>query len=128
MTTLAPHAQAGGVLKLSPRVLNFGHQPFGSFTTKVLRITNTSSQTIFITIETVEVPDDFSPGQQESTCFLSGVGVNELIPGESCTEVVAFQPDPFFLQPEAATLLVTARDDSGSTISTANVKIRGKGV
>ena len=62
-----------------------------------------------MTIETLDVPDDFSPGQPESTCFLEGVGVNELSPGTACTEVVAFQPDPFFDQPETAKLLVTAR-------------------
>ena len=128
VTALAPLAQAGGAMRISPRGLNFGNQPFGSFTTEVTQITNTSSETLFVTIDTIDVPDDFSPGQPESTCFLSGVGVNELAPGESCTEVIAFQPDPFFRQPESATLLITATDASGAVVSTVQVRIRGKGV
>lgn len=118
---------AGG-LRIDPARLRFGAQSFGSFVKQTITLTNTSSMTLFVSIETLNVPDDFSPGQPESTCFLEGVGVNELAPGAGCTEVVAFQPDPFFDQPETATLLVTARDTVGSVIATRTVKVTGKGV
>ena len=47
------------------------------------------------------MPDDFSPGQPESTCPLAGVGVNVLLPASPARDTVGFQPDPFFEQPRA---------------------------
>jgi hypothetical protein len=53
-------AQAGGsILAVSPHHLKFGRQPFGSFTTRTVTITNRSSRTLAVTI-TDQSPDDFS--------------------------------------------------------------------
>jgi hypothetical protein len=55
------------------------------------------------------------------------VGVNLLLPGDSCTHTVGFQPDPFFEQPESALMSVTARDLSGAQVEDARVRLSGRG-
>jgi hypothetical protein len=114
-------------LEVSPRHLKFGNQPFGSFETETLTITNTSAETLFVTITDIDTPDDISPGQPGSTCFLS-FQVNELSPGETCTFIVGFEPDPFFEQPESSRLLITASTEAGVQVATIRVRISGRGV
>ena len=124
--TIASASRRDGV-DLSPASLRFGRQPFGSFTKRSFTITNTGSRTLDVSIESRVMPDDFSPGQPESTCPLAGVGVNVLLPGESCTHTVGFRPDPFFEQPESALMSVSARDLSGRLVEDARVRLSGRG-
>jgi hypothetical protein len=114
-------------MRVRPAEMRFGRQPFGSLSRRTVTITNTGTRTLDIAIESVVMPDDFSPGQPESTCPLAGVGVSVLLPGESCTHTVAFQPDPFFAQPEQALLRLTARDLAGSVLDTVRVRLSGHG-
>jgi hypothetical protein len=120
-------AQAGGlILAVSPHHLKFGRQPFGSFTNRTVTITNRSSRTLGVTI-TDQSPDDFSPGQLGSTCFLSFT-VNVLGPGDSCTMIIGFEPAPPFGGRERADMTVTAATDSGKILRTRHVRITGVGV
>jgi hypothetical protein len=120
-------AQAGGsILAVSPHHLKFGRQPFGSFTTRTVTITNRSSRTLAVTI-TDQSPDDFSPGQPGSTCFLSFT-VNVLDPGETCTMIIGFEPAPPFSGLERADMTVTAATESGKILRTRHVRITGVGV
>jgi hypothetical protein len=114
-------------LDVSPRHIRFGNQQFGSFETETLTITNTTAETLFVTITDIDTPDDISPGQPGSTCFLS-FQVNELSPGETCTFIVGFEPDPFFEQPESSRLLITASTEAGVQVATIRVRISGRGV
>jgi hypothetical protein len=115
------------VLDIDPNQVKFGKQPFETFTKKSFTITNTSSQTLLVSIEPVRAPDDFSPGQIESTCPLSFTET-VLDPGETCTHVIGFRPTPFFAGREVAILRVTARDEAGTILYTRDVKITGQGV
>src|SRR5262245_576221 len=84
---------AGPVLKLRPAEVRYGSQPFESFTKKSFEIENRTSEWLRITLESVVMPDDFSPGQVESTC---GLGDTWLAPHETCFHAVGFRPTPFF--------------------------------
>ena len=120
-------AQAGGaILKVTPHHLKFGRQPYGSFTTRTVRIVNRSSRTLVVTIAD-QSPDDFSPGQPDSTCFLSYT-VNILRPGDRCTMIIGFQPAPEFGGRESASLTVTAATTEGKILRTRHVRITGVGV
>ena len=72
--------------------LEFGEQTFHTFTKKAFTIKNVSKKTIAVSVETGSVPDDFSPGQPESTC--SPLGSTTLAKGQSCTYVVGYYADP----------------------------------
>ena len=120
-------AQAGGsILAVSPHHLKFGRQPFGSFTNRTVTITNRSSRTLVVTI-TDQSPDDFSPGQPGSTCFLSFT-VNVLDSGERCTMIIGFEPALPFSGLERADMTVTAATESGKILRTRHVRITGVGV
>ena len=87
-------------------------------------LTNRSSQTLVVTIDQIQVGDDFSPGQIESTCTLG----DTLLPaGESCTHVIGFRPSLFFAGRETAFLNVTARDAWGILLFERTVKLSGTG-
>lgn len=90
-------------------------------------MSNRGSRTVDVSVEGPVMPDDFSPGQPESTCPLAGVGFTLLFPGESCTHTVAFQPDPFFDQPERAPMSVVARDLTGAIMDDRLIRITGRG-
>jgi hypothetical protein len=124
----APAALAhGGLLRVSPsHHLEFGRQPFGSFTTRTVRITNRSSRTLVVTISD-QSPDDFSPGQPGSTCFLSFT-TNVLDPGERCTMIIGFEPAPEFAGREQATLTITAATTGGRILRTRHVRVTGTGI
>ncbi len=116
---------AGSLIDVSPNHLRFGRQPYYSNVTKTVTITNTSSETLLVSLEAL-VPDDFNPGQLESTCLLSYT-TNLLAPGESCTHVIGFSPSPVFQGRETGELLVQVVDESGAILETHTVKISGTG-
>jgi hypothetical protein len=127
---LAPTALAAPrLLQVSPKQINFGTQPVGSLTFEGVTVTNTSSQSLLVLVDAVELPDDFNFGNiGGSTCIaLEG---QILGPGESCVAVVGFQPSEFFAgRWQTATLLVTARDPaSNALLQSMTVRVRGKGV
>ena len=104
-------------------------QPVGSLTFAQVTVTNTSSMSLLVLVDAIELPDDFNFGNLAgSTCIaLEG---QVLAPGESCVAVVGFQPSEFFAGHwQTATLLVTARNPaSGALLESVTVKVRGKGV
>ena len=111
-------------LVVHPRHVRFGHQPFESNTLRSFRITNTSQEALLVTIEQVQVGDDFSPGQVESTC---GLGDTLLPAHQTCTQVVGFRPTEFFGGFETALMRVIARDDSGQVRYDKLVRLSGTG-
>ena len=126
----APTALAASrLVQVSPKQVNFGTQPVGSLTFAEVTVTNTSSMSLLVLVDAVQLPDDFNFGNLAgSTCIaLEG---QVLAPGESCVAVVGFQPSEFFAGHwQTATLLVTARDPgSGALLESVTVKVRGKGV
>jgi hypothetical protein len=127
---VAPTAVAAPrLLEISPKQVNFGTQPVGSLTFAGVTVTNTSSQSLLVLVDAVELPDDFNFGNiGGSTCIALEGQILE--PGESCVAVVGFQPSEFFAgRWQTATLLVTARDPgSGALLQSATVRVRGKGV
>jgi hypothetical protein len=124
----APPASAvRPALDIDPAHVKFGKQQFESFTKKSLTVTNQTSETLVVSIEQVRVPDDFSPGQIESTCTLAFTDT-VLEPGETCTHVIGFRPTPFFAGCELAILRVTARDEAGNLLYTRDVRITGRGI
>ena len=127
---VAPTALAAPrLLQVSPKQVNFGTQPVGSLTFQGVTVTNTSSQSLLVLVDAVELPDDFNCGNiGGSTCIaLEG---QVLAPGESCVAVVGFQPSDFFAgRWQTATLQVTARDPvSGALLQSVTVRVRGRGV
>jgi hypothetical protein len=125
----APTALAAPKLQVSPKQVNFGTQPVGTLTFAEVTVTNTSSMSLLVLVDAVELPDDFNFGNLAgSTCIaLEG---QILAPGESCVAVVGFQPSEFFAgRWQTARLLVTARDPAGGALlESVTVKVRGRGV
>ena len=121
---LAPAASAAKpVLDVRPNQVRFGNQPYETFEMRTATVTNRSSSTIVLTSD-AGLPDDFSH-LIYSTC---GLGDKVLAPRESCTHVVGFRPTPFFGGPETATLVLTARDETGAVVDQLTVLITGTGV
>jgi hypothetical protein len=116
----------GSLLDVSPNHLRFGRQAYDSSITKTVTISNSSSETLLVSLET-QVPDDFNPGQLESTCVLS-LTTNVLEPGESCTHVIGFWPSRVFQGRETGQLVVRVVDESGTVLESHTVKISGTGV
>ena len=121
-----PPAGAQALLRTSPHSLRFGTQAFNTFTTRMVTITNLSSQTLYVTVAD-QSPDDFSPGQPGSTCQLSFT-VNVLDAGQSCTMIVGFEPAPEFSGRETAKLSISAADAAGDVLATRVIRISGTGV
>jgi hypothetical protein len=126
----APTALAAPrLLQVSPKQVSFGTQPVGSLTFEGVTVTNTSSVSLLVLVDAVELPDDFNFGNiGGSTCIaLEG---QVLAPGESCVAVVGFQPSEFFAGHwQTATLLATARDPASlALLQSVMVRVRGKGV
>jgi hypothetical protein len=122
--TLAPAASAAKpVLDARPNQVRFGNQAYETFEMRTATITNRSSSTIVLTSD-AGLPDDFSH-LIYSTC---GLGDKVLAARESCTHVVGFRPTPFFGGPETATLVLTARDETGAVVDQLTVLITGTGV
>lgn len=121
-------AAAGRTLEVDPHHLSFGKQPFNTFTKKSFTITNVSSQPIAVSVEAGFVPDDFSPGQPESTC--PWFEPTMLGPGQSCTHVVGYYADPAppFLGQRRIELNVVARDGSGHVLASRTIIVTARGV
>jgi hypothetical protein len=117
------------VLELHPSRVRFGSQPFGSHTQEGFAITNRSAEGLRVTVEQLDVPDDFSPGQPESTCPLgSAHGATWLAPGQGCEHVIGFDPSAFFCGLETARLIVTANDEAGNLLYARIVEVSGTAV
>jgi hypothetical protein len=128
LVVAAPAASAHvAALKVDPHHLAFGKQAFGTFTVGTITITNVSSAPVLVGFEELQVPDDFSPGQTESTCPIPEQTL--VAAGESCTQVVGYSPISFFAGHESATIRVTARDpQSGEVLDSVLVMITGKAI
>src|SRR5262245_4840701 len=125
---MSPTAASAGTLDVCPTQLKFGKQPYISFTKKSFTITNTGRSPVSASIESSFVPDDFSPGQPESTC--PWFAPTTLQPGESCTHVVGYYADsaPPFAGHRRVELNVVARNDAGRTLATKKVTATGMAV
>jgi hypothetical protein len=121
-------ADPTGLLKASPKRVNFGTKAAGTFTVKASTITNTGSTAVLVQTSAVRMPDQFSwgllPGQ---TCPIFSPEV--LTAGASCDIVVAFRPEEFFVGLEdMAVLRVTASDlSTGVTLESVLVEFDGVG-
>jgi hypothetical protein len=114
------------VASVVPTNVRFGRQLLETETKASFTITNRSDQAVLVTIDQVEVWDDFSPGQVESTCPL---GESLLAAGQSCNHVIGFRPSLFFLGRETSLMRVTAHDESGTTLLfQRDVKLTGTAV
>ncbi len=84
------------LLRIRPRMVNFGAQPIGTSEGQLVTVTNVSGQTLFVSVTARSVPDDFSTGGglPGTTCPSPDQG--PFGPGESCTQFVGFNPSEFF--------------------------------
>ena len=119
----APLALAdAAVLDISPHQLKFGKHPFGSSVFETVTLTNTGSTSVLVDIETLDVPDDFSPGQPDSTCTIPEEKL--LAPGESCTHIVGWLSEAIFPGRRVAFLLVTVKDAAtGEVLETHRIRM-----
>src|SRR5262245_30012486 len=126
LTVPGAASAAQPAVKVRPAEVRYGSQPFESFTKKSFEIENRSSDWLRITLESVVMPDDFSPGQTpDSTCEL---GDTWLAPHETCVHVVGFRPTPFFAGTETAEIRVTAHDEAETLRFEQIVGLVGQGV
>jgi hypothetical protein len=123
LTMSATATAAKPVLDVRPNQVRFGSQPYETFETRTVTVTNRNSSAVTLTSD-AGLPDDFSH-LIDSTCGLSD---KVLAPHESCTHVVGFRPTPFFGGVETATLVLTARDATGAIVDQLTVTITGRGV
>jgi hypothetical protein len=116
-------AIAARTLEVSPQQLDFAEQPFHTFTSKAFAVKNVGKKPIAVSVETGSVPDDFSPGQPESTC--APVGSTTLAAGQSCVYVVGYYADPAapFLGDRRIELAVVARGKNGKAVATQTVVV-----
>jgi hypothetical protein len=116
---------ATNVIRVTPHTVSFGVKPVGSFTIKTSTVTNTSSETIYVSIDVTRDWDNFST-LIDSTCgFLDP---QPLAAGESCTVVVGFRPSEFFVGlKQDQRLLVTATDpQSGAVLDSVELLFLGR--
>jgi hypothetical protein len=125
---LAPAAVAGPVLQVNPHHVNFGKQQFNTFAKRTITVTNVSSEAVSVSVSSPFTPDDFSPGQIDSTCPLTEATL--LDPGASCTHVVGYyaDPNPPFLGHRRIELIFTATNASAQVVDTAVVRVSARGV
>ncbi len=118
---------ADDVLKVTPGTVNFGAKPLESFTFKSTTITNTSDETILLTLSLVRSWDDFSGGWITSTCLLP-FEPTPLAPGESCTLVEGFSPSDTFLGIKQDQIwIATATDlNTGEVLDTEEIVFFGR--
>lgn len=125
----SPAAADRGLLKVTPKQINFGAQPVGSENFDSVTVNNTRGSELRVLVS-AGLPDDFGFGVLPgSTCpALDSGGI--LPPGESCVAVVRFSPTEFFAGlHQAGTLTVTASDPAtGELLETDVVPVRGRGV
>jgi hypothetical protein len=121
-------AEPAGLLKASPKRVNFGTKAVGTFTIKGLTITNTGSTDVLVQTSAVRMPDQFSWGLLSGqTCPIFSPAL--LAAGASCDIVVAFRPEEFFVGlDDMAVLQVTASDPStGGVLGSVLVEFDGIG-
>jgi hypothetical protein len=120
-------AMAGRTLDVDPNRVEFGPQPWNSFTKRTVRIQNVSNEPVAVAVEPGFVPDDFSPGQPESTCPLTSP--TTLAPGESCVHVIGYYADPAdpFRGRRQIDLQVVARSLGGTTLERQTVRVTARG-
>ena len=119
---------ARNVLTITPGTVNFGAKPIESVTFKSTTITNTSDDTILLTLGLVRSWDDFSGGWITSTCS-SPDGPILLGPGESCTLVEGFSPSDFFVGIKQDQIWVAAATDpeTGEVLAKEEIVFFGRG-
>jgi hypothetical protein len=124
---VTPSAASARTLDVDPHRVEFGKQPWNSFTKRTFRIKNVSKQPVTVAVEPGFVPDDFSPGQPESTCPLTSPTV--LAPKQSCIHVVGYYADPAepFRGHRQIDLQVVARNDRGKKLERHTVKVTARG-
>ena len=114
------------VLGVTPRTVHFGAKPVGSVMSKNVTVTNTSSETISLTIDVIKDWDDFETGVLGTTCTFSE---QLLAPGESCVVVVKFTPETaggFEGVKQDQTLLATAKDPAtGELLDSVEIRFIG---
>ena len=118
---------SGNVLQVTPGTVNFGAKPLESVTFKSTTITNTSDETILLTLSLVRSWDDFSGGWITSTCS-SPDGPILLAPGESCTLVEGFSPSDTFLGIKQDQIWVARATDvnTGEVLDTEKIVFFGR--
>lgn len=120
-------AMANRTLDVDPHHVKFGKQPWNSFTKRTIRIKNVSKHSVVVAVQPGFVPDDFSPGQPESTCPLTSS--TTLAPRQSCIHVVGYYADPAapFRGHRQIDLQVVARNAAGKKLERHTVKVAGRG-
>jgi hypothetical protein len=115
---------ASNVLKVKPGAVNFGTKPVGSSTFKSTTITNTSDETILLTLSLTRSWDDFAGGAVGSTC----TGSDTLAPGESCTLVEKFNPSEGFegLRQDQIWVATATDPESGAILETEEILFLGR--
>ena len=125
--TIASASRRDGI-DLEPASLRFGRQPFGSFTKRTFTITNTGSRTAPAFDRGRVMPDDFSPGQPESTCRSPAWGSTCCCPASPARTRSASSPTRSSSSPRAPRLSVSARDLSSRLVEgRARVRLSGRG-
>ena len=124
---VTPSTAMARTLDVDPQRVEFGKQPWNSFTKRTFRIKNVSKNPVTVAVEPGFVPDDFSPGQPESTCPLTSPTV--LAPKQSCIHVVGYYADPAepFRGRRQIDLQVVARNDKGKKLERHTVKATARG-
>ena len=120
-------AGASRTLDVDPHHVQFGKQPWNSFTKRTFTIKNVSKHSVVVAVEPGFVPDDFSPGQPESTCPLTSP--TTLAPRQTCTHVVGYYADPAdpFRGHRQIDLQIVARKLSGKKLERHTVKVTARG-
>ena len=124
----SPAAADRGLLRITPRQINFGSQPVGSENFDSVSLTNTSASDLRVLVS-AGLPDDFGFGLfPGSTCpALDPGGI--LAPGETCVAVVRFSPTEFFAGLHQTGLLTATASDPATEdlLETDVVPVRGRG-
>ena len=122
-----PSSAMARTLAVDDHRVEFGKQPWNSFTKRTFTIKNVSSKPVVVSVEPGFVPDDFSPGQPESTCPLTSP--TTLAPRQSCIHVIGYYADPAepFRGHRQIDLQVVARNLSGKKLERHTVKVTARG-
>jgi hypothetical protein len=123
-----PAVAAEKLLRVAPRIINFGSVPVGTEVLESATITNVSGSDVLLLVEG-GLPDDFGFG------LLPGSTCPALLPGDilaagaSCDVVVRFTPTEFFAGlRQTGTLTATLRDPTtGELLSTISIPIVARG-
>jgi hypothetical protein len=123
-----PAVAAEKLLRVAPRIINFGSVPVGTEVLESATITNVSGSDVLLLVEG-GLPDDFGFGLLPgSTCPALTPG-DILAAGASCDVVVRFTPTEFFAGlRQRGELIATLRDPAtGALLSTISIPIVARG-